>query len=190
MLHAAARCNNHCTDIRLALWPLWPSPLICHHSLFIIDQSAVKNSSNISNQISAADTWLVPFENRGNCGFWLVLERSNSSFTVLDKCYNAREFKCFPFFLDSFSHLYKRVCPSVGRSVRPSVRRSHTSWNLEKVPFLTKTTSTSENASYAVYPALFSFLFSLFLSLLWIPLSFVLHSFRCFNLFRCIPESL
>ena len=25
------------------------------------------------------------------------------------------------FFLDSFSHLYKRVCPSVGLSVRPSV---------------------------------------------------------------------
>ena len=42
----------------------------------------------------------------------------------------------FPCFLDAFSHLYKRVCPSVGpsvrrsvgRSVRPSVRRSHTSW--------------------------------------------------------------
>ena len=30
-------------------------------------------------------------------------------------------------FLDAFSHLYKRVCPSVGRSVGPSVRRSHTS---------------------------------------------------------------
>ena len=27
-------------------------------------------------------------------------------------------------FLDAFSHLYKRVCPSVGRSVRPSVRPS------------------------------------------------------------------
>ena len=27
-------------------------------------------------------------------------------------------------FLDAFSHLYKRVCPSVGRSVRPSVGRS------------------------------------------------------------------
>ena len=27
-------------------------------------------------------------------------------------------------FLDASSHLYKRVCPSVGRSVRPSVRRS------------------------------------------------------------------
>ena len=34
-------------------------------------------------------------------------------------------------FLGAFSHLYKRVCPSVRRSVRPSVRRfvrpSHTS---------------------------------------------------------------
>ena len=40
-------------------------------------------------------------------------------------------------------------------SVRPSVCRSHMSWNHEKVPFLTKNTiSTSENASYAVYPAL------------------------------------
>ena len=27
-------------------------------------------------------------------------------------------------FLDASLHLYKRVCPSVGRSVRPSVRRS------------------------------------------------------------------
>ncbi len=26
------------------------------------------------------------------------------------------------FFLDASSHLYKRVCPSVGPSVRPSVR--------------------------------------------------------------------
>ena len=63
-------------------------------------------------------------------------------------------------FLDAFSHLYERVCPSVHRSVRLSVglsvRPSHTSWNRAKVPFLTKTTiSTSENASYAVYPALF-----------------------------------
>ena len=41
-------------------------------------------------------------------------------------------------------------------SVRPSVRRSHTSWNPAKVPFSTKITgSTSENASYAVYTALF-----------------------------------
>ena len=28
---------------------------------------------------------------------------------------------CFSFFLDAPSHLYKRVCPSVGPSVRPSV---------------------------------------------------------------------
>ena len=40
--------------------------------------------------------------------------------------------------------------------VRPSVRPSHTSWKHAKVPFLTKITiTTSENASYAVYPALF-----------------------------------
>ena len=38
---------------------------------------------------------------------------------------------------------------SVRRSVRPSVCATHTSWNLAKVPFLTKTTiSASENASY------------------------------------------
>ena len=28
---------------------------------------------------------------------------------------------CVEFFLDASSHLYKRVCPSVGPSVRPSV---------------------------------------------------------------------
>ena len=38
---------------------------------------------------------------------------------------------------------------SIRGYVRPSVGRSHTSWNHAKVPFLTKTTiSTSENASY------------------------------------------
>ena len=35
-------------------------------------------------------------------------------------------------FLDAFSHLYKRVCPSVGPSVGRSVRPSHTSWISEK----------------------------------------------------------
>ena len=48
------------------------------------------------------------------------------------------------------------VRPSVGWSVRPS----RSSWNHAKKPFLTKiTASTSENASYAVYPALFLFCF-------------------------------
>ena len=28
------------------------------------------------------------------------------------------------YLLDAFSHLYKRVCPSVGRSVLPSISRS------------------------------------------------------------------
>ena len=61
----------------------------------------------------------------------------------------------YSLFLDAFSHLYKRVCPSVIWSVRPSVGRSHASWNPAKVPFSTKITgSTSENASYAVYTAL------------------------------------
>ena len=42
-------------------------------------------------------------------------------------------------------------------SIKGCVRPSYTSWNHAKVPFLTKTTtSTSENASYAVCPALFS----------------------------------
>ena len=46
---------------------------------------------------------------------------------------------------------------SIRGSVRWSVCRSYASWNYAKVPYLTKTTtSTSENASYAVYPALFS----------------------------------
>ena len=54
------------------------------------------------------------------------------------------------------------VRPSVGPSVRPSVRPSHTSWNRAKTPFLITTTiSTSENASYAVYPALFFLSFCL-----------------------------
>ena len=53
------------------------------------------------------------------------------------------------------------MCPliSIRGCVHLSVCRlvhwSHTSWNHANVPFLTKTTiSTSENASYAVYPAL------------------------------------
>ena len=58
----------------------------------------------------------------------------------------------------SLSHFLISRC--VRACVRPSVRRSvcrpQTSRKYAKVPFLTKTTtSTSENASYAVYPALF-----------------------------------
>ena len=50
---------------------------------------------------------------------------------------------------------------SIRGYVRPSVGPS---WNHAKVPFLTKTTtSSSENASYAVYPALFYYSFHLFL---------------------------
>ena len=41
-------------------------------------------------------------------------------------------------FLDAFSHFCKRVCPSVGRSVGPSVRWSHTSWSFGKFDILTK----------------------------------------------------
>ena len=37
-------------------------------------------------------------------------------------CYNQASFSFR--FLDALSHLYKRVCPSVGPSVRPLVRRS------------------------------------------------------------------
>ena len=65
-----------------------------------------------------------------------------------------------PIFLDAFSHLYKRLCPSVHPSFGPSIGRSHTNWNPAKVRFSTKITgSTSENASYAVYTALFQIVF-------------------------------
>ena len=37
-------------------------------------------------------------------------------------CKNSFPLPTFAHFLDGFSHLYKRLCPSVGRSVRPSVR--------------------------------------------------------------------
>ena len=48
-------------------------------------------------------------------------------------------------------------------SVCPFICWSHPSWNHAKVPFLTKTTSrTSENASYAVYPALLKLLMAWF----------------------------
>ena len=66
------------------------------------------------------------------------------------------------------------VRPSVPLSVRPSVHWSHTSWNPAKVPFSTKITgSTSVNASYAVYTALFvcSSPFTPFLSILSSSLS-------------------
>ena len=65
-------------------------------------------------------------------------------------------------FLDATMHLYKRSCPSVRRSVGPSVgpyvRPSvgHTRVEILQKPFSTKITgSTSVNASYAVYTALF-----------------------------------
>ena len=53
-----------------------------------------------------------------------------------------------PFFLHTRISVKGRVPPSVGPSVGPL----HTSQNHQKVPFWTKTnTSTSKNASYAVY---------------------------------------
>ena len=59
-------------------------------------------------------------------------------------------------------------------SVRPSVRRSHTSWNLAKPPFLTKSTgSTSENASYAVYPALFFLMWKMATCAFLLALTFI-----------------
>ena len=52
-------------------------------------------------------------------------------------------------FLYVFSHLYKRVGLSIGRSVGPSVTHKLKS---SKSSVLTKTTiSTSENTSYAMY---------------------------------------
>ena len=55
-------------------------------------------------------------------------------------------------FLDAFSHLYKTECPSVRRSVHPLVTHE---LKPRKMPLSTKTTiSMSEDASYAVYPAL------------------------------------
>ena len=48
-------------------------------------------------------------------------ERINR-FKLIKKRYHS--FQTVILFLDASSHLYKRVCPSVGPSVRPSVRRS------------------------------------------------------------------
>ena len=65
-----------------------------------------------------------------------------------------------PFQMRSRISIRGCVRPSVGPSVRPSVcpsvGRSHTSWNPARVTFLARiTSSTGENASYAVYTALF-----------------------------------
>ena len=69
-------------------------------------------------------------------------------------------------FLDAPSHLYKRLCPSVGPSVRPSVRPSA---RLSRVIF-----RRLLGASCAVYPALFFFL------IIWFP-NFLLFFFFSFS---------
>ena len=55
-------------------------------------------------------------------------------------------------FLDASSHLYKRVCPSVGRSVRRSVRPSVRD---AFVKIAENGLMQDEDASYVVYTALF-----------------------------------
>ena len=51
-------------------------------------------------------------------------------------------------FLDASSHLYKRVCPSVRRSIRPSVRNAF-------VKIAENGLMQDGDASYVVYTALF-----------------------------------
>ena len=53
------------------------------------------------------------------------------------------------FFLDASSHLYKRVCPSVGRSVGPSVRNAF-------VKIAETGVMRDGDASYVVFTALFA----------------------------------
>ena len=87
---------------------------------------------------------------------------------------------------------------SIRGYVRPSVRPSHTSWNHAKVPFLTKTTiSTSENASYAVYPALLSSILHILTShsgKLTLQCTVISHQWRimnsifCWQSQPCMPE--
>ena len=94
--------------------------------------------------------------------------KSQSWINSIPRSTTRKSTKCTSNFLDAFSHLYKRVCPSVRRSVRPSVRLSHTSWNHAKVLLSTKTAiSTSVNVSYAVYTALFSCMQRLNTPLCW-----------------------
>ena len=51
--------------------------------------------------------------------FLKIRAKSSKSFLILFFC-----FLLTFLFLDASSHLYKRVCPSVGRSIGPSVRPS------------------------------------------------------------------
>ena len=60
--------------------------------------------------------------------------------------------KISKWFLDASSHLYKRVCPSVGPTVRPLVRPSvHTAF----VKIAENGVMQDGDASYVVYTALF-----------------------------------
>ena len=76
------------------------------------------------------------------------------------------------------------IGPLVGPSIGPSIRQSHTSWNHAKMPFSTKVTiSTSEDASYAVYTALF------FFTTQWIKQNMEMF-FTALNILRNRPPSL
>ena len=77
-------------------------------------------------------------------------------------------------FIDAFSHLYKRVCPSIRPSVCPSIGPSHTSWFSEKWAEIRRfkdkyAGSSPENASVVrILFDLFSHLFTGFLFFLHI----------------------
>ena len=80
--------------------------------------------------------WRGPNEAVGYCDE--TEKEKKGSLTLKKKGYVILSYSLASFFsfylsfLDAFSHLYKRVCPSVRRSVGPSVGRSHTSWISEK----------------------------------------------------------
>ena len=84
-----------------------------------------------------------------------------TALSCLANCSNAhKESEKYPF-LDASSHLYKRVCPSVGRSVGPSVGRSVSSnfWSrislFRGLQRLSTAPAQPHATEIAVYTALF-----------------------------------
>ena len=90
----------------------------------------------------------------------VLLTRSLSFWPLIGQSYSTRPLISWgpgAGLISRDSRLYKRVCPSVGRSVRPSVRRSvRPSVRNAFVKIAENGVMQDEGASRAVYPALFS----------------------------------
>ena len=94
----------------------WVSSLL-HEGLMIPEAGRRHSSAHSFNRIRIYSPFAFGIESRKFAKLPTFRRRPSGFFMVVTNF-------PYPLFLDAFSHLYKRVCPSVRPSVRPSVCRS------------------------------------------------------------------